>query len=549
MKTKTKVIGVATVITSLLMPIAQANIPITRQTNDGITLYDNGSEIRAFDRVIANGYEGIKRIENLGGELGSDILRTTNSRFNCEIPVNPHCDGSDFNQYCDPVTKQQEVFPNEKDARKWVGSCFNEQTIFDIESDLAIAMARTGSTRAFYQFRDTVQVRRPSDMMNTEEREIYYTVILDKNEKPGNAYKSGVTISESEYKTNLYVVYENSGTVDLLDDAVSSDNAGDLIVYKMDGSLPESSTLTEVETFQNPDFDTERLVENDPNFQYETDGVKNVLAYASLLKEHYNPDVLIVDYHNPITIKQCAVGNDGSCLPESHSQSDPIFKPRMDILTTDRTFYRNVCTGEGVTYTQTNRVEADVNSIVERYVITPESNINGEMTDQELLALDRLVPFEIKDNETVVKEFYASHSGFTYNTGIRGFDDRITEYLGKNSVSPTNTLSPLSPTCTGLDSYEDIDCYDRWNGLHHDHYIKPIPAVEDISIVDVNYEERVMTSPSTTEIDEDGNEVIVPAVYDWIKKNTCNTTSGTRTYNVNEFCSGSNIKCLSVDRM
>lgn len=546
MKRNTKLIGASTVVVSLLIPtIAQASLPMTRQTQDAVTLYDNGTDIRAFNRAFANSLEGYQRIEALEGEIDSSLLRTTSSRFTCEVPKNPYCDGTSFNPYCDGASKEQTVFPDQNYAKQWVGSCFDERTAFEIELDLATAMENTGATRGFYQFRDQVDVRRPSDKTQTEERSIYYTIILDKNNTPGEGYKSGVVISDSEYRTNLYLVYENSDTVDLLDGAVTSPNAGDMIVYEMDGSTPETSNLTEIETFQNENFDTERLVEPTANFKFETDGIKNVMGYATMLKDSYNPDVMVIDYHNPISLKECAVDTDGSCLPETHSEPDPYFKPKLNVFTTDRTFFRNVCTSEGVTYTQENKIQADINSYVERYVITRDDNISDNMTNDDLLALNRIAPYKLEYNDIVEVDFYNSHSGFAYNTDISYFDDKVTEYLGKNASSPNNTLSP---TCSGSSTYDDENCYDTWNGLHHDHYKKPLPTVKDISIVDVNYEEKVKVADAYSYRNSDGDLINVPAKYEWQKKNTCNTTSGTRIYNVSDFCSSSsNIKCLSVD--
>ncbi|WP_133155035.1 hypothetical protein [Billgrantia endophytica] len=533
MKQKTKIVSASAMVASILLPtIAQAGIPITRQTQDMIFMYDNGDTVRAYSRMIASMDTNIGSIENVEKELGGDVLRTTTSHFSCPAP---------YNRY---KSQDQWLFPNQRYARQWIGSCFDRNTVFNIEVDLAIAMEHEQATRGVYQFRDTVEIRNLSSPTGTEERQIYYTIQLDKNTYPGQGNKLGVALSPSEYTTNLYVVYENTNTVDLLDDIVSSPNAGDLVVYEMDGQTPETSSLTELERFQNDSFDTFRLDEPSEYFLYDTEGVKNVLGYASLLREQYNPDVMVVDYNNPINFRECAVAPDGSCLPESHSDPDPYFKPMVDIYTTDRTFYRNVCTGDGVTYTQNNRLEAEVEGYIERYIINEQSNISDDMSDEDLLALNRMAPYKMNSFGQVTEDFFGSHSGFPYGLNISAFDDHVTEFLGKRSSSPNNTLSPF---CTGPGTYEDENCYDRWNNLHHDHYIKPLPEVEDISIVDVKYEERVMVSPATTETDSNGNEVAVPAEYEWQEKSSCDI-GGTRTYNVNEFCSQSDINCTGVIR-
>lgn len=532
MENKAKIGGVSIALASLLIPtIGHSAIPVTRQTQDMVVMYDNGESVRAFGRSMASVSTNITHIESIDKELGGDVLRTTSSHFSCPTP---------YNRY---RNQDQWLFPSQRYAREWIGSCFNENTVFNIEVDLAIAMEEFQASRAMYHFRDTVRVRNQLSPTQEEERQLYYTIVLDKNTHPGFGHKTGVILSPSEYTTNLYVVYENSNTVDLLDGVVSSSNPGELIVYEMDGNTPETSSLSELERFSNDSFDTERLVEPTEYFLYETDGVKNVLGYASLLREQYNPDVMIVDYHNPINIRQCAVAPDGSCLPENHSDPDPYFKPMVNIHTTDRTFYRNVCTGDGVTYTQNNRMEAMVDGYIERYIINDQSNISDDMSDDDLLALNRMAPYKVNDFGLINHDFYGSHSGFAYNTDISFFDNRITDFLGKRTSSPNNTFSP---NCSGTSSYENTNCYD-WNGLHHDHFIKPLPAVEDISIVDVRYEERVMVEPARTEIDSDGNEVEIPAVFEWQEKSSCDM-GGTRTYNVGDFCSPSNINCTSVIR-
>lgn len=546
MKTKTGIVGSTTLIASLLVPmIAQASLPITRQTQDAVTIYDDGSEIKAFGRTFSNSLEGYQRIEALEGDIDESLLRTTDSRFTCEVPKNPYCDGSGFNPYCDGSTDEQTVFPDKKYASKWIGSCFDERTVYDIELDLATAMENTGASRGFYQFEDSVEIRRPTNKRKTEEREVYYTIVLDKNNKIGEGHKSGVVVSESEYAKNIYITYENSGTVDLLDGAVSSPNSGELTIYEMSEKTPEDSNLRELESFKDEIFDTERLKKEDPYFEFKTDGVKNVLGYASLVKEEYNPDVLIVDYHNPISLKKCAVASDGSCLPDGEGGNNSYFKPKINIFTTDRTYYRNVCSGEGVKYTQTNKVQADVNSYVERYIITQEDDISDKMTDNDILSLNRLAPYKLKYNEIVEVDFHNSYSGFDYNTDKSYFEERVTEYLGKNSISPDNTLMP---TCTGESSYDDKSCYDKWNNLHHDHYKKPLPDVEDISIVDVIYEEKVKTEEAHKEEGEDGSTIDVPAQYEWKEKNTCNTHNGTRRYNINDFCDGEGINCTGYKK-
>lgn len=545
MDRKSRVVGVTAVISSLLLPtIVQAGIPFTRQTQENITMYDNGENIRAFSRSFAGKTDGLSSIDSLSKELTTSTgLRTTKSRVQCELPVNEYCENP-FNPHCELPSKKQDVFPSQKYAKQWVGSCFTPRTVFDIEADLATAMEANEATRSFYHFTDVVKVRNLNAPDNYEEREVYYNIILDKNTYPGNGIKSGVTLSDSEYTTDLYVVYRNTNTVDLIDDVIDTPNAGEMIVYTMSGNTPENSNLEEIDRFKNTAFDTTRLSPPTANFRYETDGVKNALNYIRELRDSYNSDIVVFDYENPISIKECPAGNDGKCLPSNHSEEEPTFKPKLNIFTTDRTFYRNVCTGEGVSYEQTNTIQAEIESYVERYVITKDSNIPNNMSNEDLLALDRIAPLEFDGSEVIEEDFNGVHS-YAYDTNIDFFDTRITDYLGRNSSAPDNTFSPV---CSGSSSFNNEDCYE-WNGLHHDHYKKPIPEVEDISIVDVFYEEKVQTAPATTEIDSDGNEVEVPAVFEWKEKNTCNTTGGTRTYNISDFCDQDNIDCKSVDRM
>lgn len=549
MKQRNGILGISSLLATVLIPtVVQADIPFTRLTHDTIMMYDDGETVQAYSRTFGSTGEGVVDIDKLSRELTEeDALRVTESRLNIEIPDNIYCDGTDFNKYCDGITKKQDVFPNQDDAQKWVASFFTPRTVFDIEADLAILMENEEATRAYYHFNDTVRVRNRSAPQEAEDRLVTYTIMLNKNVYPGQGIKPGLTISQAEFTTNLYIVYRNSNSSDLLDDKISVDGSGELIVYEMSGITPEDSTLTEVERVANPIFDTERLVEKVPHFEYETDGIKNVLLLANEYKNQFASEIVIVDYHNPVTVTKCPVDTDGSCLSNNQNKIDePALAPKMNIFTKERTFFRNVCTKQGVIYDQTNHVQAETEEYIERYILTPDDNIRPNMTDSELLALERFAPFNFDRHGLLEEDFNNSHT-FDYNTDISFFNTNITDYLGKNGSTPNNAFTPI---CEGYSTYENDSCYDV-NGLHHEHYLHDsyaIPAVEDISIVDVNYEERVKTADAYSYEDEDGNTVNVPAQYEWQKKNTCNTQGGTRIYNVSDFCSDSNIKCLSVDR-
>lgn len=549
MKRRNGILGVSSLIATMLVPtVVQADMPFTRQTHDNIIMYDDGETVQAYSRTYGSTKEGVVDVDRLSKELKQeDALRVTKSRINIEIPKNTFCDGTDFNPYCDGATKEQDVFPDGEVAQKWIASFFTPRAVFDIEADLAILMEEHEATRAFYHFNDTVRVRNRSAPANAEDRLVTYTIMLNKNQYPGQGLKQGIAISNAEFTTNLYVVYRNSNSSDLLDDRISVDGSGELIVYEMSGLTPEDSVLTEVERVANPSFDTERLVNKRPNFEYETNGVKNVLLLANEYKKQFASDIVIVDYHNPVTVTKCPVDTDGSCLPNDQNKIEsPALAPKMNVFTTGRTFFRNVCTGEGVVYNQSNHIQAETEEYIERYILTPDDNIRPNMTDSELLALERFAPFNFDRHGLLEEDFDTNHT-FNYNTNISFFNTNITDYLGKNGSTPNNAFTPI---CEGYSTYENDSCYDV-NGLHHEHYLNDsyaIPAVEDISIVDVNYEERVKTADAYSYEDEDGNTVNVPAQYEWQKKNTCNTAGGTRIYNVSDFCSDSNIKCLSVDR-
>lgn len=548
MKQRNGILGISSLIATLLVPtVVQAGLPVTRQTHDVIRIDDDGDTARAQKVFYGTTNEGVVELERFNRELGSDdALRTTVSRLNYQNPINPFCDGTSFNPYCDPVTGEQKVFPNQDTAKRWVASFFTPQTVFEIEADLAILMEEHEATRSFYQFVDTVEVRNRSNPNDIEERQVTYTIMLNKNQYPGQGIKQGLSISRSEYTTNLYIVYRNSNTSDLLDDRVSVDGAGELIVYEMTGNVPETGTLTEIERISNPDFNTRRLIEPSDDFFYETSGVKAVLEAAREYRDSFASDLVIVDYHNPVTVSLCPVDNNGNCLPNNQTTvEDPFFVPKLNVFTTDRTFFRNVCTGQGVEYTQYNHIQAEIEEFIERYTITPDTVIRDNMSDSQLLGLNRLAPYNFDRHGLIEEDFENSHN-FSYDTDISFFDNRITDYLNKNASAPNNVFWP---TCSGSASYENMNCYEA-NGLHHNHYRHdsyPIAPVRDISIVDVHYELRVMVEPPRTETDSEGNEVEIPAVYEWQTRNTCSTHSGTRIYDVDDFCdSSSNINCIGV---
>lgn len=527
---------------SLLLPtmaLAEGTV-VSRSTYDNVIMKDNGETIKAFAKTFGFGSTGITSIDAVKKEIRlGEGLRTTQSRVDIETPKNPYCDGTAFNKFCSLPSKEQDVFPNSTVAREWIASHFTEDVVFKIEGDLANAIEKTKSLRGIYQYTDKVKIRNENAPKGYEEREVFYTIVLDKNTHPGFGHKSGLTISDSEYSTNLYAVYKNSDTVTLLDGLVDIEDAGEMVVYEMDGMIPSESNLKEIARFEDPTFDTSRLKQPSTNFFYKTDGVKNALVYVDAMRQSYSSEIVVFDYHNPVSLKQCPVGEDGECLPEDHNIEDPYFKPKIDIFTTDRSFYRNVCTGAGVSYKQTNQIEADVESQIDRYILNDNSKVVPDMTNEQLLDLKRLAPFDFEKYDNLNEEFTNQHS-FDYNTNISYFNDRVTEYLGKEPA-PNNIVRP---TCLGSDTYEDEACYDLFNGLHHDHYKKPLSDVRNISIVDVIYEEKVKISSATTTTDEDGNEVEVPAKYEWQEKSTCDTQGGTLIYNTDDFCSGDNINCL-----
>lgn len=536
-KIKTAV-GIITAITAIgAVTQAFAGTPITSQTQQKVVIYDRAGYLTTYSRLVAGTTDGLRTINER--EMSGDEVRSTRSHFSCDIP---------YNRYKDI---DQDLFPKRNDALAWYRYCFDRNTYVEVTRDLMHAIEAVDAVVGEYQLVDHVRVRNMSAPDNEETREIVVVYELDRNKAGGVGRRWGARMEPSSYHTNLYVVYENSGSVDLLDGLVSRPYGGSLRAYTMDGATPEDSNHMElIDIYENPEImDTYRLTEQNEYFDFHPGGVKNVLEYAGHLMEEFNSEIMIVDYGNPISIKECPIAGNGECLGPLANPSDPDYKMMLDIYTTDRTYYRNVCTKEPVVYEQDNRMVATTDYIRERYIITDRDDIRGPLTDQELLALNRFSGIETNDfaNSTVENNFTAIHSGYDYDTDIDYFETRITEFVGKHSSVPNNIIQPNNYCVfSNPSTMEELVCYEPFNGIFLGHYRTPLPEVRDVSIVDVRYEERVMVEPGRTEEGPiHGERIEIPPVYEWETKSSCDI-GGTRIYNVDSFCDNPNINCTSV---
>jgi hypothetical protein len=518
----------------MLIPTFNAHAGLFNENNPrSILILDDSNQARIFERTHGNFDTGMRRF------FDDDAYKTMQSRFSCPTPRNPHQNNILYPR-----------IPSATYAKRWVASCFSANDIFNIQSDMARAMMEKRVKRGFYQLRYPVVVKKMSAPTNQEDRLITFEMILDHNTQPGQGIIVGVNISPSAYSSNYYVRYVNEAVDEFFGDMVDAgEDAGQLKVYEMDGQTPESSNLTLVDQISDDIFETTRLTEAHPLFDFDPKGVKATLEFAGQIMEMENSDVIVVDYVNPISINDCAIDPAGNCYPSNVSVDDPIYKSKFRIETPARSYERNVCTKEPITYKQDNIFIAETNQVVERYLVTDFSEVEPEISDEALIRLNRIVPFNSHEyaNREIEVEYSATHTGYDYNLDIDYFEERIADFFSKRSTAPNN-LFQKHPYCvhSNKDAFDYVGCQEPFNNIFLDYYEDPA-TVEDVSIIDVRYDRRITITPAVTEIDAiTGEEIVItPAVYEYESESSCDA-GGTRIYDVEDFCDRVDINCTSV---
>lgn len=489
-------------IASMTPFMANAESIQTRPTQDYISIEDRDGLVTATIKRIGNtsngmvaiGEEEISSFDYRGGAFTSRIGFESNDEERC-------------------VEDPNYVFPNESAAKSKYSLCLDESTYRAIEMDMKYLIDNQSINTAFYNYSHPVNIRNSNASGGSELRYIHANVLMTAAQDVGEARRLGVTLTESQDSSAIYMKYENSTSIDVLGDGVVMPGAGVLKVYSMNGgTTPENSTLSLIETVDGKaeDFDA-----STDGAGYGTDGVENLIKYSTIYMDKYSTEDIVIDYGNPITIATKESGDE--LIPES-----------LTATVTDRFYYKNECTAEGVLYGQNTEISTDVEYRRDRYII----NTRTEAENANMSTITSYVGVDANDATVPVESIEQNHEkvyNYGYNTAYSTFTNQLADPIGTKSSAPQNLFS--------------IGSDDPYNGIEWESFQKGgVATLRDETIKDVDYYVLVekeagyyKTVVNTFEIvvgqDEQGNDIYgtateevqvwVPPVYEQEQRNSC----------------------------